>query len=156
MYKFRKAAEPTEMAQEIAIDLLSIKEANDGMLNPCHVVDSARDDMSPLHPFFEWDDSLAAEQHRLGQARKLITSIVLVEERPKGKTIEVVTYPVFTHLRSDQHGYRETNEVYSTPELKNSYIAQLQTDWQTFKKKHDDVLKDLVAFRQFDGDIENL
>ena len=154
MYKFRNASEPTEMAGEIGNDLLSIKEANGGMLYACDVVNSARDESSPLHPFFEWDDSLAAEQHRLGQARKLITSVVVVKEQSTGK-VEIVTL-VFVHLRADKNGYRESDEVFASVELTQSYVLQLRIDWQSFKKKHDSVLSDLSAFQQLDGEIDHL
>lgn len=43
-----------------------------GSLTPEAVVDDARDPESVLHPCFEWDDTKAAHQHRLNQARGLI------------------------------------------------------------------------------------
>lgn len=33
----------------------------DGLLQPAAVVEDARDESSPLHPLFEWDDRKAAE-----------------------------------------------------------------------------------------------
>lgn len=47
----------------------------DGRLDPADVVEAARDPASPLHGYFEWDDTEAARQHRLGQARQLIRRI---------------------------------------------------------------------------------
>lgn len=154
MFQFQGTYEPSEKAQEVGEDLLAIKEINGGLLHPCDVVDAARDEESPLHSYFEWDDSIAAEHHRQGQARKLITSIVIV--RKKGKKLTIVSTPVFTHLRADGSGYRETTQVYNTPDLKHAYIVQLKRDWLTFKQKHDDVLKEIKLFEEFDSSISDL
>lgn len=49
-----------------------------GIVNPVDVVDSARSISSPLHPFFEWDDSKAAEAYRKQQARLYLRCIKVV------------------------------------------------------------------------------
>jgi hypothetical protein len=49
-----------------------------GVVTPAQVVEAARDPANPLHEEFEWDDSVAAEQWRLAQARTLIRSIRVV------------------------------------------------------------------------------
>ena len=45
------------------------KLAVDGKLTAQAVVDAAREEGSPLHGFFEWDDNKAANEYRLLQAR---------------------------------------------------------------------------------------
>ena len=60
-------------------------EDDAGAIKPNLVVEAARDPDSPLHGYFEWDDSVAAHQHRLAQAGELIrklTITVTVEDRP--------------------------------------------------------------------------
>ena len=42
---------------------------------PEDVVSLAKDPKSPLHPCFEWDDTIAAKKWRIHQARNLILSI---------------------------------------------------------------------------------
>ena len=55
----------------------------DGSITPASVLDEARDEASPLHTHFEWDDSEAAEQYRLVQARGLIRRYkITVEVKP--------------------------------------------------------------------------
>jgi hypothetical protein len=41
------------------------------------VVDAARSTASPLHPYFEWNDTVAAVKYRLEQAREIIRAIVI-------------------------------------------------------------------------------
>lgn len=44
-------------------------------ITPTDVVTAARDENSPLHRFFDWDDQSAAEKYRLTQARHIISAI---------------------------------------------------------------------------------
>jgi hypothetical protein len=55
--------------------VLHALEARDGRIQPQAVVDAARDPGSPLHALFEWDDSKAAEAHRIQTASTIIRSI---------------------------------------------------------------------------------
>ena len=62
-------------AETIAGELQRIWTEKGQRLTPAAIVAEASDDTHPLHGCFEWDDSLAAEQHRLWQARMLIRSV---------------------------------------------------------------------------------
>lgn len=73
----------TSESKEVVGRLQSL-ENSEGVIKPSTVLEDARDPKSPLHGKFEWDDSVAAESHRLHQARELIRQfhiIVRLEER---------------------------------------------------------------------------
>lgn len=75
---------------EVAERLTQLEQEN-GNLREEDVVEDARDPASPLHDFFEWDDSVAAQQYRLSQARLVIRRVkiqVTVHEVP----MDVVRY----------------------------------------------------------------
>lgn len=75
--------------KEVAEQLRLLEK--DGRLDPADVVEAARNPDSILHGYFEWDDSEAAKQHRLGQARQLIRRVkieVVVRDVP----VDVVRY----------------------------------------------------------------
>jgi hypothetical protein len=59
-------------------ELQAIAAANGGRLTAEMVVQAARDEESPLHDFFTWDDAAAAAEHRIAQARALIRSVRVV------------------------------------------------------------------------------
>lgn len=65
----------TERFEKLAERLATIANEHDGRLTPDAVVEDARDAASPIHKYFEWDDSKAAHQHRLDTARSLIRSV---------------------------------------------------------------------------------
>lgn len=52
----------------------------DGRLTAKALLDANRPEDAPLHNEFEWDDQIAAEAFREGQARHIINSLVIVKE----------------------------------------------------------------------------
>lgn len=49
----------------------------DGAVTAHGLLDAARSRNSPIHRFFDWNDSSAAEKYRLSQARMLIRCVVV-------------------------------------------------------------------------------
>jgi hypothetical protein len=82
----------------IADRLAQLTQLNGGRLTPEAVVADAADANSPMHGQFEWDDTEAARQYRLDQARTLIRS-VKINEIVDQRTVQVVAY---VHDPSDQ------------------------------------------------------
>lgn len=90
------------------VDRLRGLQKEDGRLDPKDVVNDARHPRSPLHDSFEWDDSVAAEQHRLLQARRLIGAVKF-EIR-----IHKVDIPAPIYVKDpDDHVYRTVVAVRS-------------------------------------------
>jgi hypothetical protein len=106
--------------------------AHGGKLEPVAVVDAARDEASPLHPLFTWDDGQAAHQYRLWEARKLIS--VHVEMLP-GST---EASPVFVSLRDDRQegGYRTMVSVMSDSDLREQLLADALAEMEAFSAKY--------------------
>lgn len=79
---------PTEIADRLA----SIHRKAGG-LRDVDVLADARSKTSPLHSHFEWDDTAAAEAHRLAQAGALIRRVhVRVVTAPEAEPIRVRAY----------------------------------------------------------------
>jgi hypothetical protein len=130
---------------EIQAELERIAALNGGILRPADVVDAARPVSSVLHSQFEWDDTEAAEQYRLWQARQVIR--VTVEYcQQVGREIKV-----FVSLKDDRKqkggGYRtmvnvmsdkqrrvilvnEALEELNRIQIKYSHLQELATVWK--------------------------
>lgn len=119
----------------IAKELKRLADENRGLLLPEAVVEAARDEDSPLHSRFEWDDSKAAEAHRLWQARQLIRVTVNIiggaeeaEER------------VWVSLKSDRYGetggYRSLVKVMTDAEMRVQLLAQALDEMELFRAKY--------------------
>lgn len=72
-----------------AIEATADKE---GIVTPDGILAAAVDEASPLHAEFEWDDSAAAHQHRLAQARSLIREITFEAADTPRRAISAVSY----------------------------------------------------------------
>lgn len=89
--------------------LLALADENEGLITVDAVLDAARDEDSPLHRHFEWDDSKAAENHRRWQARTLIARCrITLESRPDTLVRAFVSLP---SDRVAKRGYRMMVDV---------------------------------------------
>jgi len=119
---------------KIIAELRKIEAKHDGLLRPEDVVKAAQKESNPLHPYFEWDDSVAAHQHRLWQARMLIR--VAVEVLPQ--TDEPTR--VFVSLSGDRSqpggGYRSLVTVLSDAEKQEMLLADALAEFRIFERKY--------------------
>ncbi len=106
----------------VAEKLAEIAEQNGGRLTPNLVLDEARDPESILHNLFEWDDGLAAHQHRLFQARQIITSVrvVITTEKRKISTVYYVRDP---EAGPSEQGYVNIDKLKSSDDLARESIV---------------------------------
>ena len=114
------------------------RESENKLLTAAAVVDAARDEESPLHEHFEWDDSLAGEQFRLIQARQIIRAIVINEDR----TGEEIHY--YVSLPSDRKqpggGYRKVQDVLRVDALRHEKIVELQKIFDMHLQRYESFL----------------
>lgn len=122
-----------------------------GVLKPEAVVDAARDEQSPLHDSFEWDDSKAAQSHRLWQARQLISVVVRYESVGNGN----VAHRVFVSLTPDRkeggEGYRLATTVLSDAALRAQMLADARADMLRFRGKYKELEELARVFEAMDA-----
>lgn len=87
----------------------------EGRLTPQAVVDAAKDPDSALHDRFEWDDSKAAAEFRLEQARELIR-MVRVQIETDERVVSTVRYVHDPDLRAGEQGYVSVPVLLRNPE----------------------------------------
>lgn len=123
-------------AQEIGEHLEALIEQSDGQLTPAIVVEDARAASSILHPNFEWDDRVAAEQHRLSTAREIIRSIVVI-----GVGEHIVDSDVrgFVSVKSEEGDpyYTSTVHAIQQPDLRRQILEQAYRDLGTWRRKYE-------------------
>lgn len=120
-------------AQKHWAELEALRRASGGMLKPTDVVKFAKSPKTALHKFFEWDDSKAAKEHRLAQARSLITEYVI--------TVEDVDFPVraLVSLPSDRahgRGYRSIQDVMESAAMRAEYLNEALAALNRCKAKY--------------------
>lgn len=128
---------------------LSVLYRKHGYLRPKTVVDWARGHpRSALHGRFQWNDSKAAEEYRLWQARELITEVHAVY--PDMKARQVYVSPL--ELRTSNAGYVALVDVMKNEELRTRFLAQALTEYRRLGEKYHD-LRELAGVR---SEVEKL
>lgn len=132
------------MKNKVISELKRIAQENGGLLQPETVVEAARPTSSPLHSRFEWDNSVAAQQYRIWQARKLIKVVVEV----LAGTNE--TMNVFVSLTPDREresgGYRILTEVLSDSTMRERLLADALDELELFRDKYHKLKELAVVF----------
>ncbi|MEM0143270.1 MAG: hypothetical protein QXL94_04890 [Candidatus Parvarchaeum sp.] len=126
---------------EAQAELERIRISHDGFLRPEDVVEAARPESSPLHHYFDWDDSEAAAKWRLEQARRIIrTPVVIVHS-------EVEPIRAYVSMKQDRpikKGYRAVTEVIKEEELRRQLLKQAMEELRAFRRKYA-ILKELCG-----------
>lgn len=115
-----------------------IEEKFDGEIVAAEdVVEAAAPAESPIHTYFTWDDSEAATQYRLEQARRLMRAIMVVEH--VGDT-EVVTraYHVVERITDEgiERGYVQERVVWQRPEYAEQVIERAKHEFLSWRARH--------------------
>lgn len=120
--------------EELRKELLT--HATDGVLRVEAVVDAARDEASPLHTWFEWNESKAAHEYRLEQARRLIRrALVFVEFN--GTEVPVRAFiSLGNDRKADGGGYRTVVNVMADRDMRIDALAEAQADMERFEQKY--------------------
>jgi hypothetical protein len=118
-----------------------------GDISPQDVVNDARNPKSPLHNEFEWDDTEAAKQYRLEQARYILRSYsaVWVEESVEVKSVAMVS------LEADNTAvYRSSRKVLSNKALREKWKEQALRELRTWRAKYAAVKELAEVFKAVD------
>ena len=140
---------------EVRNELHRIQTLNGGLLRASDVVEEARNPESPLHSSFNWDDTAAAHQWRLQQARQLIR--VVVEMLPYNEPqYEVRAYVSLTPDRvQDNGGYRVMTEVLASPPERQQMLADALDELNRLKVRYHQLSELDSVFRAIERTSRN-
>lgn len=122
-------------AQYVGERLAELERIN-GKLTAPDVIKDARSPTSPLHKYFEWDDSKAAQQYRLSQARQLIAHVYV---RSVDNTDIPKPVRAFVNLRShseEERRYESVHLVLADPLKRARLLAQARRELMDWQKRH--------------------
>jgi hypothetical protein len=137
---FQKGAVKDAMA--IGRHLEMLRKKGRGELTPEAVVADATHNNSPLHSFFEWDDSEAAQQYRLQQARGLIRAVVAIYPRKKGEPVKQRAY---VHILQPTPHYQEVSHAMSQKETRDIVLKRAWSELQAWRLRYKE-LEEFAAF----------
>ncbi len=150
-YKWRDGARICVDPNIAGVALDAMAEEH-GRLTAGIVVAESRPEHAPLHPAFEWDNSLAAELYREHQARHIVRSIIAVKIDSGGETSN---FHKFVHVKTDIAG--ETESVYISAEiamtdkmLRRQVLQQAMAELRAFQRKYSELEELVQVFAAID------
>jgi len=123
------------MNAKISEELKAVARQHRGKLRPKDVVDFAKDPKTALHARFEWDNSAAAAEYRLWQARELIRVAVVIIPN-KNTPMNVRAYWSLPSQRGKTGGYITSVKVMKDPALRAELLAMAREDMVRFRTKY--------------------
>jgi hypothetical protein len=146
VYTFKRGSRLTGDAQAVGETLDALKE-RDGELRPEAVEREARKRRSPLHDLFEWDDTAAALQHRLGQAAHIIRCIIVVDD-----PLVPEAHTAYVRVEVDDNGgvdeepvrrssYQRTVDVMTDDELRKQVLDRARKEHTAWEKRYENLLE---------------
>ena len=126
---------------QIAGETLDKIKKETGVLNADVVLEKAKDDKNPLHNYFEWNDTIAANEFRLNQANYLIRSIK-VEIIDEKKETSVHIKRAYTNITEfSNKGYLQTEEILKDKQLSFLMLKQAQKELLDWKERYKNLLE---------------
>lgn len=144
-YKWKNQSRIKVKAQDAAVELERIRTKN-GYLKPEDIVEEARKKSNRLHDYFIWDDTEAAQQYRIWQARHLIAVLVVV--RSDDKSDDPLTVRAYAHMKEDDEN-KDAGPHYVN-------VMEGMTDLGMRERILADALKELASFRRKYADLKEL
>lgn len=109
-------------------------QSDDGAVNPADVVAFAKNPKTALHAEFIWDDSKAAIEHRLWQARQIIRVCVYYEPAVEQKIRAYISLP--DDRGTDRPGYRRTTDIVHNADHRAAMLAMALRELEFFQQKY--------------------
>ena len=144
-YQFEGSHRPTSVGINAVVAELERIRNRDGGIRPAAVVEESRPEDAPLHHEFEWDDSAAAEQYRIAQARQIIRAIVLVPQPEMKETFPTIR--AFLSIHDSQGGipqarvYQPTFEVLESAAASEEVRARFARELRNLQNRYRDFLE---------------
>lgn len=115
------------------------------------VLGDASNPNSPLHPLFQWDDSVAAQEYRLNQASDLLRNIVCVVA-VSADGDEDQTFRAFINVgEGGTRGYATLARIQNDKELRFQAINRAYRELQSWKRRYSDHQELLGVIKAIDS-----
>lgn len=135
-------------AEVIGPELERLAEERGGRITAADVLGAATTPESPLHAYFEWDDSAAAKAYRLDQARYIVRSIrVLIEDA--GSTTDVRALHLV--VEQGERSYASIDSVIADSDLLLQLVATAKREQEAWFNKYQQLRKVAALGPLFDA-----
>lgn len=132
VYKWRDGTRVKVAAQVAGEEIERIREANGGNITAEILLDAARDESSPIHAAFEWDNRKAAHEYRKHQAHVMLCSITYtLDEKP-----DVGEVRAFVNVHDDGSVYTNMRRAMSQPDLRAQILGKAKSEALSWRQRY--------------------
>lgn len=154
IYRAARGAPITDdQAQRYGERMEALAEEGNGSVTPHMVYEDAKKKRSPLHDYFEWDDSAAADAFRLNQARELLRFVHVVVTRENGAEEEVRAFHNVVIEKDEdtaERTYAPLARVLSEEELRKQVVAKALHEFEQWRKRYKQYQELAPLFRTYE------
>ena len=137
-FKAREGSRITDNEAEVygkhILSIMKVKEIH--MVTSKDILNDAKKKNTPYHEYFNWDDSLAAEEYRINQARQLIGSIMQVTIIHEEEEPQEIRCFVNVIDEKGERGYVKTAYAMTKPILMNQVVQQALKEVESWRKRY--------------------
>lgn len=121
---------------EVAGHEIERVEQKYGEVTAVNLLDESRPEDAPLHKCYEWDDSVAAEQYRLFQSRKILSAVHVVILNDDGAKVETRMMANVTENRTGEGRYINMVAALAHVDSRAIVLNRAREEMKTFKDKY--------------------
>lgn len=135
IYKWKPQAGIKLNAKVVGEHLEKLRVKHNGHLTPPTVLNDAKSKASPLHGAFQWDNTKAAGEFRLWQARHLINSIVVeIKDAKPGSNVRA-----FVNIRVEKkQSYTSRAHAMSEADMRKQMLSTAWHELLSWKMRYAD------------------
>ena len=135
--------------------LYAIREKLGGHITPEAIVEEAADHNSPIHSEFEWDDSVAALEHRKETARTMTRSIQVIRKEAPNVVAREFEIQIVSNNEAEKKGtpmrcYRTTEDLLKDPVERDRLMSRAIKELAAFRNRYAGLSELVVVFSVID------
>lgn len=140
---------PEAKARRIALELETVRRKSGGSLTAAAVVLYAKNTKSALHDQFDWNDTTAAQKHRLRQAKQLIQRVVV-----KIEGSDLAPTRAFVSVRMDEDAplsFTRIDVAMRDKRMRDQLLDDAREDLLRFRKRYSELQELADLFKVIDN-----
>ena len=137
---------PKNVSAQTAYDVISGLQEK-GKREASDLVDASRPEDAPLHPLFEWNDSVAAEKYREDQARCIIRHVCIIQDEDEE---EAQPIRAFFQIDSESNDYEPTIVIMNDEEKYERLLEIAKRELKAFENKYHQLVELKNVFNAID------
>lgn len=140
--KWRSGYPASHIAADVAYAETERLRERDGEVTAESLLTASKPKRAKLHGAFEWDDSVAAQSHRLAQARGVLNALKIVYLDDKGKESTHRAYSVVTKHQEDGDSeptkkvYYSTEAALADPVFRAEILQRAAREAQSYRTRY--------------------